>query len=193
MSKTIRIIAAVALLATGIALAFEWNMDSFPAGDHSYTWEMSVEGGDAPQAVTITMDITQNGDSYDTATTMRVEQTNVAQEDLSSAALGGSMMGAMAFGPMMMFYGPAFMMLPMLLGQEDIHVRSEPVRVAGMGSIYMDHSETVAGHECVVLRLELDDGSAPIEMALAEDLPFPCFSQYGDEGDRTTIRLTEAR
>jgi hypothetical protein len=92
----------------------------------------------------------------------------------------------------MVFYGPAFMMLPMLLGKEDIHVRSEPVRVAGVGSVFMDKSETIAGHECVVLRLEMDDGSAPIEMALAEDLPFPCSSRYGDEGDRTTIRLIDA-
>lgn len=193
MNRTVRILAAVALLATGTALAFQWNMDAFPSGDHSYTWEMTVDSGDGPQTATITIDITQQGDSYDTATTMRVEQTGVAQEDLSSAALGGSMMGALAFGPMMMFYGPAFMMLPMLLGNEDIHVRTEPVRVAGMGSIYMDHTETVAGHECVVMRLEMDDGSAPIEMALAEDLPFPCFSQYGEEGDSTSIRLIEAR
>ncbi len=193
MRQTIRLMAAVALLATGSALAFQWSPDAFPTGSHSYTWEMTVDSGDGPQSATITLDITQKGDSYDTATTMKVTQTGVSHDDLSTAALGGSMLGALALGPMMVFYGPAFMMLPMLLGKEDIHVRSEPVRVAGMGSIYMDKSETIAGHTCVVLRLEMDDGSAPIEMALAEDLPFPCSSQYGDAGDRTTIRLIEAR
>ncbi|MEJ2287414.1 MAG: hypothetical protein P8Y02_02015 [Deinococcales bacterium] len=193
MRTTIRVMTVVALLAAGSAFAFKWNPDAFPTGSHSYTWEMTVDSGDGPQSATITVDITQKGDSYDTATTLKSTQTGVAHDDLSSAVLGGSMMGALAFGPMMVFYGPAFMMLPMLLGQEDIHVRSEPVRVAGMGSIYMDKSETIAGHECVVMRLEMDDGSAPVEMALAEDLPFPCYSQYGDEGDRTTIRLVEAR
>jgi len=193
MRNTIRLMAAVALLATGSALAFQWNPDAFPTGNHSYSWEMTVDSGDGPQSATITLDISQKGDSYDTATTMKVTQTGVSHDDLSTAALGGSMLGALALGPMMVFYGPAFMMLPMLLGQEDIHVRSEPVRVAGVGSVFMDKSETIAGHECVVLRLEMDDGSAPIEMALAEDLPFPCSSQYGDEGDRTTIRLIDAR
>ncbi|MEJ2356622.1 MAG: hypothetical protein P8Y13_00895 [Deinococcales bacterium] len=193
MRTTVRLMAALALLAAGSAFAFKWSPDNFPTGSHSYTWEMTVDSADGPQSATITVDITQKGDSYDTATTLKTTQTGVAHDDLSSAVLGGSMMGALAFGPMMVFYGPAFMMLPMLLGQEDIHVRSEPVRVAGMGSIYMDKSETIAGHECVVMRLEMDDGSAPVEMALAEDLPFPCYSQYGDEGDRTTIRLVEAR
>ncbi|MEJ2291195.1 MAG: hypothetical protein P8Y05_05695 [Deinococcales bacterium] len=193
MRTTIRVMTVVALLAAGSAFAFKWNPDAFPTGSHSYTWEMTVDSADGPQSATITVDITQKGDSYDTATTLKTTQTGVAHDDLSSAVLGGSMMGALAFGPMMVFYGPAFMMLPMLLGQEDIHVRGEPVRVAGMGSIYMDKSETIAGHECVVMRLEMDDGSAPVEMALAEDLPFPCYSQYGDEGDRTSIRLIEAR
>ena len=193
MRTTIRVMAAVALLAAGSAFAFTWSPDAFPTGNHSYTWEMTVEGGDAPQKATIGLDIVQKGDSYDTTTTMKVTQTGVAHADLANAALGGSFLGTLGIGPMMVFYGPAFMMLPMLLGKEDIHVRSDPVRVAGVGTIHMDKSETVAGHTCVVLRLELDDGSAPVEMALAEDLPFPCYSQYGDAGDRTTIRLISAK
>ncbi len=193
MRIPIRILAAVALLATGSALAFQWNPDNFPSGSHSYTWEMTIDQGDGPQTASITIDIAQKGDSYDTTTTTKVTQTGISKDDLSSAAMGGSMLGALALGPMMVFYGPSFMMLPMLLGKEDIHVRKEPVRVAGMGSIYMDKSETIAGHQCVVLRLEMDDGSPPIEMALAPDLPFPCYSKYGDQGDQTTIRLTNAK
>lgn len=192
MRTIFRFTTAVALLAAGTAFAFTWNPDAFPTGNHSYTWEMTVDGSDGAQSATITVDITQKGKSYDTATTMKMTQTGVAHDDLSSAVLGGSMMGALAFGPMMVFYGPAFMMLPLLLGKEDIHVRSEPVRVAGMGSITMNKSEKIAGHDCVVLRLEMDDGSAPVEMALAKDLPFPCYSQYGDKGDQTTIRLIKA-
>ena len=193
MHTIVRILTAVALLAAGTAFAFKWNPDAFPTGSHSYTWEMTVDGENGPQSATITVDITQKGKSYDTATTMKMTQTGVAHDGLSDAVLGGSMMTALAFGPLMMFYGPAFMMFPLLLGNKDIHVRSEPISVAGMGTITMDKSETVAGHECVVLRLQTDDESAPVEMALAEDLPFPCYSQYGDEGDRTTIRLIEAR
>ncbi|HKI58207.1 MAG TPA: hypothetical protein VKA00_03180 [Trueperaceae bacterium] len=193
MRTIIRLTAVVALFAAGSAFAFTWNPDSFPPGSHSYTWTMTVDQGDGPQTATITIAITQKGDTYDTTTTTQVTQTGVAKEDLSSAALGGSMMGTLAIGPMMVFYGPAFMMLPALLGNEDIHVRSEPVRVAGMGSIYMDKAETYAGHKCVVLRLQMDDGSPPIEMALAEDLPFPCYSKYGEEGDQTTLELTQVK
>ncbi len=192
MRRAIRTVVAVALLAAGSALAFTWNPDAFPTGNHTYSWDLTVDTSDGPQTAVITIAITQKGDTYDTSTTMTVTQTGVAHDDLSTAALGGSMLGTLALGPMMVFYGPAFMMLPMLLGNEDIHVRTEPVRVAGMGSIYMDKSETIAGHECVVLRMEMDDGSAPIEMALAEDLPFPCYSKYGDPGDQTTITLTKA-
>lgn len=193
MRRTIRTLIAVALLAAGSALAFKWNPDAFPTGNHSYSWEMTVDGGDGPHTATIAVDITQKGDTYDTATTMTVTQTGVSHDDLSSAAMGGSMVGALALGPMMVFYGPAFMMLPMLLGQEDIHVRSDPIRVAGMGTITMDKSEKVAGHDCVVLTLKMDDGSSPMEMALAEDLPFPCYSKYGDPGDQTVIQLTKAK
>ncbi len=193
MRSIIRLLVVVAFLATGSALAFTWNPDNFPTGNHSYTWEMTVDQGNGPEKATISVDIVQKGSSYDVTTTTKVTQSGVAHDDLASAALGGSMSGALAIGPMMVFYGPSFTMLPMLLGNEDIHVRKDPVRVAGMGSIYMDKSETIAGHQCVVLRLVMDDGSPPIQMGLAADLPFPCFSQYGDTGDQTTIRLIQAR
>ena len=192
MRITTRLVAAVAVLAAGSAFAFTWSPDAYPGGSHSYTWEMTVDQGDGPQTATISVDIVQKGDSFDTSTTTKVTQTGVAKGDITSAALGGSMLGALAIGPMMVFYGPAFMMLPALLGNEDIHVRSDPVRVAGVGSIHMDKTETIAGHQCVVLRLEMDDGSPPVEMALAEDLPFPCYSKYGEEGNQTSIRLVKA-
>ncbi len=184
---------AVALLAAGYALAFDWNPDTFPTGDHSYTWEIASQGDNGPEIATMTVDIRQQGDSYATTTTLSVTQSGIAHDELSGAALGGSMMGMLGFGPMMMFYGPAFMILPMMLGNEDIHVRQEPIRVMGMGSLVMDHSETVAGHECVVISFRPDDDStAPMEFALAEDLPFPCFSSYGEDTDKVSVRLVNA-
>ncbi|MEJ2358893.1 MAG: hypothetical protein P8Y13_12580, partial [Deinococcales bacterium] len=95
MRTTIRVMTVVALLAAGSAFAFKWNPDAFPTGSHSYTWEMTVDSGDGPQSATITVDITQKGDSYDTATTLKSTQTGVAHDDLSSAVLGGSMTGAL--------------------------------------------------------------------------------------------------
>lgn len=192
--RAVRWLAATAVLAAGGAFAFQWNPDAFPTGDHSYSWEITTQGDQGPEVATMTVDIAQKGDTYDTTTTLSVTQSGVAHDDLSTAALGGSMAGMLGFGPMMMFYGPAFMILPMMIGDEDIHVRQEPMRVMGMGSLVMDHSETVAGHECVVIRFEPDDDSgSPMEFALAEDLPFPCFSSYGGDADKVTIRLTEAK
>jgi len=188
-----RVLVVTAVLAAGAAFAFQWNPDAFPTGNHSYSWEITTQGDQGPEVATMEVAIQQKGDTYDTTTTLSVTQTGLSHDDLSGAALGGSMMGMLGFGPMMMFYGPAFMMLPMMLGDEDIHVRQEPVRVMGMGSLIMDHTESVAGHECVIIRFEPDDSSGPaMEFALAEDLPFPCFSSYGEDADQVSIRLTKA-
>jgi hypothetical protein len=174
------------------AFAFKWNFDQWPAGNQSYTFEVRTGEGDTAQVVLIDTVITDNGGQFDVVTTMTVTQKAVSQSDLSTAVFGGSALGMFAFGPML-FYGPSFMMLPMMIGEEDIQVRSEPMRVMGMGSIYMDKTEEVAGFECVVLRLEMDeDESSNMEFALAEGLPIPCFSRYGSGSDTVEIRLVKA-
>jgi hypothetical protein len=174
------------------AFAFKWNMGEWPSGNQAYTFEVRSGEGEMAQVVTFDVNVTDTGGQFDVVTNMTINQSNVSQSDLGSAVFGGSALGMFAFGPMIL-YGPSFMMLPMMIGEEDIAVRSEPMRLMGMGSIYMDKSEEVAGFECVVLRLEMDEeGSDPIEFAIAEGLPLPCYSKYGSGSDTIEIRLIKA-
>jgi len=178
----------------GSAFAFKWQPNQIPPGNHSYTLEMlSTQEGADTQPVTVRIDFVEEGGSYTVNTTYHLSQKGVRPEALGDAMFGGSMLGAFAFGPMLM-YGPAYMLLPMMLGEEDIRVRSEPMLVMGLGKLHMDKTEQVAGHECVVLRFESSDGtSEPVEFALAEGLPFPCFSRYSNgNGSFTEVRLVSA-
>ncbi len=171
--------------------AFDWSFGEWSSGDQQYSFEIYM--GEGADLATIAIDtfITDTGGQFDVVTNLRIEHTGVAPSDLTTIVMGGSSLGMFAFGPMLL-YGPSFFMLPMMLGQEEIRIRSEPIRVMGMGNIYMDKSEMVAGFECVVLRLELDQDDSVMEFALAEDLPLPCFSRYGEGEDRIELRLTKA-
>ncbi len=191
MSTPTRIFLALLLFAlAGGALAFKWNIDTWPEGDQAYTLE--VRQGEDGEAVTLDIMIDETDGSYNVRTTMTVDQSNVAYDELSTMAYGGSFLGMFALGPMV-FYGPAFMVLPMMIGNEEIAVRSEPMRVMGVGNVYMERTETVAGFECVVLRLEFDDDpSNQMEFALAENLPFPCYSRYGSGDEAVEVRLVRA-
>lgn len=188
----LRVTVVIAFLVASWSSAFTWDPSAFPAGNQRYTFEITVEGSDGPSVSTLDYEVIQAGDTYDTVSTLTVRSSGVTQDELSDAMFGGDALGTLAFGPMLAFYGPAIFMLPMMLGAEDIHVRSEPVRVAGMGSLVMDHSENYAGLECVVIEFVPDDGSTSMVFALAEGLPFPCYSSYGDEGSRTIVRLIHA-
>jgi hypothetical protein len=186
---TLRLVATTFALLLGAAQAFTWEPFVFPEGDQSYTLEI-VEADDIP-STTIRIEIVDVGDGYDVTTTTTLQQTGVSQDDLESAAFGGGAFGMFAMGPMMMF-GPSFMMLPMMLGEEDIRVREEPMRVMGAGSLYMDAEVEVAGQRCVVLRFEPDqEGGGGFEFAVAEGVPFPCYSRYGTGDDVVEIRLVE--
>ncbi|MCA9839021.1 MAG: hypothetical protein KC422_19045 [Trueperaceae bacterium] len=190
MYKRVFFLAVLVFLFSSQSFAFTWQFDQWPEGDHTYTLE--IHQGESDQVVTLTIDLKDTGGTYDVSTTMVINQTEVAPAELSTAAYGGEALGMFMFGPMI-FYGPAFMMLPMMLGDEDIHVRSEPMRVMGMGSISMDHAETIAGYECVVLSFTTDDEPDNVmEFALAENLPFPCYSKYGSGSDAIEIRLVSA-
>lgn len=192
MTKRV-LILVLAALACQVALAFRWTPLEFPEGDQAYTLELRTAGdsGEA-QLAQIRIEITDTGGSYSVATTYTMNQENVAASDLGNAAFGTGMMGMFAFGPMLMF-GPSFMMLPMMLGDEEIEVRSEPMRIMGMGRLSMSETVEVAGRECVVLRFEPDDGE-PVEIAVAENVPFPCYTRF-DSGDGgvTEIRLIDVR
>ncbi len=181
------------LFLLGQGFAFQWEPFQVPPGDHSYLLEIRTVAADVDDQVsTITIDIGEGAEGYAIDTTIRFRQEGVSEGDLGSAMFGGSMLGTFAFGPMMMF-GPSFMMLPMMLMGEDIRVRSEPMVVMGMGRLYMNETITAAERECVVLRFEANDSTDIMEFALAEDLPFPCYTRYGGEGSYTEIRLLEAR
>jgi hypothetical protein len=137
------------------------------------------------------IDITDQGDSFDVLKTMAVRQ-DVSKDEMDFMNMGGFTSGLNMMGPAMMF-GPMFMCLPMMLEGQDIRVRSEPLVILGMGEMHMERTEMVAGHECVVIRFEPAGGDDTFEFALAENVPFPCFSRYGSGYDLMEMRLISTR
>jgi hypothetical protein len=180
-------VAVVAGIVIGSAQAWQWAPLEFPDGDQGYTMQITSADG----VSLIDVDMVDRGGTFDVTTTMTLEQTGVARDDLSGAMFGGAGLAMFGFGPMM-FFGPSFFILPMLLGQEEIAVRDTPIVVAGFGTIYMEREEVIAGRTCVVIRMEFD-GSDALEFAVAEDLPIPCFSRYGSGADAVEARLVEVR
>ncbi len=185
------IVLVVALV--GWAGAFSWEFFEFPSGNQHYLFEIVIdEDGDVNRSL-IDFVVNQNGDLYDATTSITFEQRGVTHDELGDAVFGGSSIGLMMFGPAMLFYGPGMFLLPIMLANEDIAVRADPIVSEGIGTIHMDHSETIAGHECVVISFVPEDEDAVmLEFALAEALPFPCFSVYHDGDSHTTLRLLQA-
>lgn len=180
--------AALLLAAAGAAQAFGWEPFAFEPRDQAYTIEV-VQGNDVPTS-TIEIDVVAQGDGFDVTTTMTTEQTGVAIDELDGALFGGGSFAMLAMGPTMLF-GPAAMMVPALVGQEDIRVREEPIRVMGYGTLHMEREVEVAGRTCVVLRFEVDEQpDAGFEFAVADGVPIPCFSRFGSGDDAVEIRLT---
>jgi len=185
--------ALCVLALAGVAAAFSWEDTTFPEGDHHYVFEMESDSLGPGVTLRVEYSYKQVGGTYDTTSVTTVTTTGVEADELADGFMGGGAGAMLMFGPFLTFYGPAAFMMPFLLGGEDIHVRSEPIVKEGIGTVYMDRTETHAGLECVVVRLELEDEDSVMEFGLAEGLPFPCFSRYGDEGDSTSMRLIEAR
>jgi hypothetical protein len=180
-------VVACLVVALGGAQAFQWMPFVFPAGDQGYTMEIVTAEGSS----IVDIDIVEADGAYEVTTTMTLVQAGVEQDALSDAMFGGAGLAMFAFGPMMLF-GPAFFLMPMLLGEEDIQVQDAPIRVMGMGTMHMEREEVVAGQTCVVIRMELEEGDE-IEFAVAEGLPLPCFSRYGSGSDAIEARLIEVR
>lgn len=181
------ILAALAL--AGSAFAFEWTTGVFPSGDQHYTLEFRYGSGEEAQASTVDIDLVDRGGTYTVTSTVTSVQEIAGDElDLGVLTLGN---GMGALGPSIMF-GPMFMFLPMMLEGQDIRVRDEPIVVLGMGEMHMERTEQVAGLECVVVRFEQPDSDLTMEFALAEGLPFPCFSRYGSGDEISEFRLLEA-
>ena len=183
----ITVATLMALALAGVS-AFQWTPFEFGPGDQHYTIE--IRAGEAP-VTTLDVTMLHRDDGFHVSTVLRFEQDGVAQDDLATAMFGGQALGMFGLGPMLVF-GPSAMMLPMLLGEEEVRVREEPLRVMGFGSLHMEREEVVAGHTCVVMRLELDVGDDVFEFAVAEGLPLPCFSRYGSGADQVEMRLLRA-
>jgi len=182
-----RLVVVSLFVALGVAQAFSWAPFEFAPGDQGYTMEVVNADGVAR----FDIDLVDRGGSFDLTTSMTVTQAGVAPGSISDAMFGGSGMAMFAFGPMMLF-GANYFFLPLLLGQEDIAVRADPVGVKGIGLLFMDREEVVAGRTCVVIRMELEGGDTT-EFAVAEGLPLPCFSRYGSGSDAVVARLIEIR
>jgi hypothetical protein len=191
MLRTLITVALTALLSTGLAQeGFTWSPDQFPEGDQTYVLQVTNAGN--AEGMTLRIEVVQGDAGYDVTTTIVSNQTGLTQDDLGGAAFGGSMMGGLALGPML-FYGPMFMMLPLMLGQEEIRVRTEPMVVMGMGRLIMDSTVEIAGHTCVEIRFEAnDDPDATLEFALADGVPFPCYTRFGSGDDAVEMLLIEA-
>jgi len=186
-------LVAGALSLAGWAAAFTWGEFAFPPGDHTYVFEIAADSLDAGSLVRIEYGYKQVGDSYDTTSVVTVTGTGVSQDGLLDGMFGGGAGAFLMFGPYLAFYGPAAFVLPFVLGDQEIAVRSEPIVAEGIATVRMDRAESYAGFECVVVTIEFDDDPDLMEIGLADGLPVPCFSRFGSEGDRTTLRLLEAR
>lgn len=180
------------LAAGGSASAFRWTPFAFPDGDQHYVLEVRQGEGDGIVVGTVDLRIDDLGGRFDVTTTVTFVQSGLSADDLSAAAFGGLMANLMTLGPALA-YGPASFLLPMMLGEEDVRLRDEPIRLLGGASLHMDREEVVAGRTCVVARYEIEgDPSGTMTFALAEGLPFPCFSVYGSGDGRVEVRLLQA-
>ena len=177
------------LVASSSSWAFQWEPFDFPPGDQAYTFEISLADG---SVILFDVDVVAAGDAYDVVTTVTSSMEGVRHGDLSNALFGAGGMGMFGVGPMLVL-GPSVMMLPLLLGQDDIAVGSEPRSMPGFGTLTMERSEVVAGRTCVVMELLLDNApDEPLVFAVAEGLPLPCFSRYGSGDGAIEMRLLRA-
>lgn len=189
MKKVISTLLLCTIAALGTqSFAFKWSMEAFPRGDQAYTLELSYPDDASMQTVRMEIEMIDTGDGFNVSSTIHAAQEDISYDDAMGAALGGSSLGMFAFGPMFMF-GSAGFMIPMMLGDEDIHVSDESMRVMGMGRVSMPRSIDVDGHECVVIQLDMDDSEETIEFAIAENVPFPCYSSFGEGEERVELRL----
>ena len=191
MPKSVRLaavlVSVLALLGSAPVLAFDWEPFVFPDGDQHYVVEIFQGQDAAAPAMTLDVAIADTGDTFDVTTALTFDRRNVAPDDLQNAFFGGGF----GLGPALMF-GPTFLILPMLLDGQDIAV-GEPVELPGLGVLHMDGEVEVAGHRCVEIRLEPQAQTAvAMEFALAEDLPVPCYSRYGEGEDAVEVRLVRA-
>lgn len=191
----LRFLPFVLLALGGWSAAFSWDMGTYGGGSHFYAFEVTSDSSSTGSVVRLEFDVRQTGATYSVTTSMSTSSDGVSQEGVIDAFSGGDALGMLMFGPMMLFYGPGLFILPFALGGQDVAVTSDVYVVAGMGKVRMDRTENVAGLECVVVTYEPtdDDDSGSIVFGLAEGMPFPCFSTYGGEGERTSIRLVEYR
>lgn len=132
--------------------------------------------------------LTDLGGSFDVAVTLPIVRTG-----LSPAAVGSLLfyLGAEA-NVALMAASPNLMYANYVGIAGDVAVRDEPVELlGGIVRVHFEREEQVAGLTCVVVRVEWT-GFGEYTLAVAEGVPFPCFSDYGEGDGRVRTRILEA-
>jgi hypothetical protein len=176
------------LLSAGTVLAFEWSPEIIRPGDQRYLVEVRKGEGDAGAVFHVEIVLTDLGGSFDAAVTLQIVRTGVAPAEVGNLPfyLGfDASFALMAASPNMIFAAQVGV-------AGDVTVRDEPVELMfGMGRVHYEREELVAGLTCVVVRVELT-GDSEHTLAVAEGVPFPCFSDYGEGDGRVRTRILEA-
>lgn len=177
-------------MCLGMSFAFTWDMNSFPESNQSYTIEITSPNSMRPKTTTMNIDITYSGNSYNISTNTITNQQNVPPEDVLLASFNNDNIGMVGFDPMAMFGEASFMISMFLTDQQNIQVSNEVTRVVGLGSMSMPRSIMIDGHECVVVLIEMEDSEQILDFAIAENIPLPCYINFGQGEEYTEFRLT---
>lgn len=173
------------LLSAGTVLAFEWSPEIIRPGDQRYLVE--VRQGDAA-AFHVEIVLTDLGGSFDVAVTLPIVRTGLSPAEVGSLLF---YLGAEA-NVALMAAAPNLMYASYVGIAGDVAVRDERVELlGGIVRVHFEREEQVAGLTCVVVRVEWT-GFGEYTLAVAEGVPFPCFSDYGEGDGRVRTRILEA-
>jgi hypothetical protein len=176
------------LVVAGTVLAFEWSPEIIRPGDQRYLVEVRLGDGDAATVYHVEVVLTDRGGAFDVAVTLPI-----VREGLAPAEVGTSLFYvSFEAGAALKAVSPDLVLAGQVRAAGDIAVRDEPVELLfGTGWVHFEREEQVAGLTCVVLRVE-STGFGEYTMAVAEGVPFPCFSEYGEGSNRVSTRILEA-
>lgn len=190
MSRAFRrlVVLALVVLATGPGLAFEWSTEIVRPGDQRYLIEVVQGDGDGARVHRVEIVLVDRGGAFDVGVTVSVTRPGITPADVGTSPFDASMeltsaLSAIAANAVFASYAG-------IAGE--VAVRDEPVElVGGMGRVRYEREEQVAGLTCVVVRVELT-GYGEHLLAVAEGVPFPCFSAYGEGPNLVRTRILEA-
>lgn len=190
MSRAFRRLVVLALVAlpTAAGLAFEWSAEIVRSGDQRYLIEVVQGDGDDARTHRVEIVLVDRGGAFDVGVTVTVARAGVAPAEVGRSPFDASteLMAAMSASAA----NAVFASYAGIAGE--VVVRDEPVAlVGGIGRVHYEREEQVAGLTCVVVRVELA-GYGEYLLAVAEGVPFPCFSAYGEGPNLVRTRILEA-